>query len=173
MTDQDYDELFAEIKLPDDVKKRLDKVHTDPEGEVEALWVHRLITTYLFKADQIALQRPAGAGRNAATSSVFADIVAYRDKKRKEPFVVVEVKKKNSLKEKDSAQAESYSRNLGAEYHVVSDWITTHFFKTSRYLDSSTKVGTMTEGGCLLKQNDVWFLYWDCLLYTSPSPRDS
>jgi len=143
MTDQDYDELFFEIKLPDDVKKRLDKVHTDPEGEVEALWVHRLITTYLFKPDQIALQRPAGAGRNATSSSVFADIVAYRDKKRKEPFVVVEVKKKNSLKEKDSAQAESYSRNLGAEYHVISDWITTHFFKTSRYLDSSTKVGNI------------------------------
>ena len=143
MTDQAYEELFLEIQLTSDVKDRLDKIHGTPEGEVEALWVHRLITTYLFKPEQIALQRPAGAGRNATSSAVFADIVAYRDKKRKEPFVVIEVKKKNALKEKDAAQAESYSRNLGAEYHVVSDWITTHSFKTSRYLNSSTKVGNI------------------------------
>jgi type I restriction enzyme M protein len=143
MTTKDYDELFFEIKLPTDVKSRLDKVHTEPEGRVEALWVHRLIVTYLFHPEQIALQRPAGAGRNASASAVFADIVAYRDLKRKEPFVVVEVKKKNALQDKDKLQAESYARNLGAEYHVCSDWITSHFFKTAKYLDASTKVGNI------------------------------
>lgn len=120
MTPLEFDELFIDIKLPADVDERLRKVISKPEGEVEALWVHRLITTYLYRPDQIALQRPAGAGRNASKSSVTADIVVYRDKKRKEPFIVLEVKQKDSLKLADDAQAESYARNLGAEYHVVS-----------------------------------------------------
>jgi len=143
MLTSEYEELFLEITLPADIKKRLDKIHTEPEGEVEALWVHRLITHYLYHPDQIALQRPAGAGRNASSSVVTADIVVYRDKKRKEPFIVVEVKQKDSLKSADSLQAESYARNLGAEYHVASDWITTNYFKTSKYLASSSKVGNI------------------------------
>ncbi len=139
----DYEELFIDIVLPVDVKKRLDKVYGEPEGEVEALWVHRLITQYLYHPEQVALQRPAGAGRNAASSTVTADIVVYRDRKHKEPFIVVEVKQKGALKPQDALQAESYARNIGAEYHVASDWITTQHFKTSKYLASSSKIGNV------------------------------
>lgn len=143
MNTEDYQLLFEKITLPKDVKERLDKVHTQPEGEVEAIWVHRLITSYLYHPQQIALQVSAGAGRNAARSSVKADIVVYRDKKRKEPFVVVEVKRKGGYQEKDLKQAESYSRNLGSDYHVCSDEIVTRFFKTARYVDTSTEVGNI------------------------------
>jgi type I restriction enzyme M protein len=139
----EFEELFFGIDLPPDVNARLRKVASEPEGEVEALWVHRLITSYLYSPTQIALQRPAGAGRNATSTTVTADIVVYRDRKRREPFIVVEVKQKNSLRAADDAQAESYARNLGAEYHVASDWITTRFYKTSKYLASSNKIGNI------------------------------
>ena len=71
--------LFNDIRLPKDVWKRLQSVCNTPEGDVEALWVHRLISEYFYHPFQIALQVPAGAGRNAATSIVTADIVVYRD----------------------------------------------------------------------------------------------
>lgn len=143
MTAEEFESLFTDIKLPKDVAQRLEQVHGTPEGDVEARWVHKLITEYFYAPEQIALQRPAGAGRNAATSVVFADIVVYRDTKRREPFIIVEAKKRNTSAQKGIKQAESYARNLGAEYHVWSDWIETHFFKTSKYLDQSTVVGNV------------------------------
>jgi len=157
MTRQEYEALFRAIDLPKDVRERLERVHADPEGDVECLWVHRLIKHHLYAPNQIAVQVPAGAGRNAVSSSVFADIVVYRDHRRKQPFIVVEVKRKNGFAEKDLKQAESYARNLGAEYHVCSDWITTRYFKTAKYIDSSTEVGnipTWAEGSILEKYLD-------------------
>ena len=56
---------------------------------------------------------------------------------------MVEVKKPNENAYKGIKQAESYARNLGAEYHVWSDWITTHYFKTAKYIDQSTSVGNI------------------------------
>ena len=143
MKTTEFENLFAEIKLPKDVATRLEAVHGQPEGDVEARWVHKLITAYFYAPEQVALQRPSGAGRNAATSVVTADIVVYRDTKRREPFVVVEVKKPKDPSSKGIKQAESYARNLGAEYHVWSDWKETSFFKTAKYLDQSTAVGNI------------------------------
>lgn len=157
MTKREYDALFHALILPKDISERLQKFHAEPEGEVECLWVHRLITHHLYSPNQIALQVPAGAGRNASSSSVFADIVVYRDHKHKEPFIVVEVKRKRGHTVKDLKQAESYARNLGAEYHVCSDWLTTRYFKTSKYIDTSTEVGnipTWAEGAPLEKYLD-------------------
>lgn len=157
MTKDDFDALFDGISLPRDVRDRLTKVHNEPEGEVECLWVHRLITHHLYTPNQISLQVPAGAGRNAVSSSVFADIVVYRDHRHKEPFIVVEAKRKGGFAEKDLKQAESYARNLGAEYHVCSDWTTSRFFKTAKYIDTSTEVGnipTWAEGSALEKYLD-------------------
>src|SRR2546429_4182913 len=104
----EFEYLFSEIRLTTDVRLRLERVCGQPEGDVEARWVHKLITYYLYSPQQIALQIAAGAGRNAAKNTVFADIVAYRDKKRKEPFVVIEVKKPKSNNFQGIKQAESY-----------------------------------------------------------------
>ena len=143
MNISELNELFSDISLPKDIQTRLETVCATPEGDVEARWVHKLITDYFYSPNQIALQRPAGAGRNASTSVVFADIVVYRDLKRREPFMVVEVKKPKASALQGIKQAESYARNLGAEYHVWSDWLESKFFKTAKYLDQSTPVGNI------------------------------
>lgn len=139
----EFEDLFKDIKLTKDVRARLEKIYTQPEGDVEARWVHKLISHYMYAPQQIALQIPAGAGRNAASSAVVADIVVYRDHNKKEPFIVIEVKKPKTPALKGIKQAESYARNLGAEYHVWSDWIQSSFFKTARYVDQSTQVGNI------------------------------
>ena len=143
MCKKELESLFANIKLPKDIQQRLERVCQTPEGDVEARWVHKLLTYYLYSVEQLALQVPAGAGRNAASSAVFADIVVYRDRQKREPFIVVEVKKKGTNEAKGIKQAESYARNLGAEYHVWSDWLNSKFFKTARYIDQSTAVGNI------------------------------
>lgn len=143
MTEAELEELFDGISLPAHLKKRLTKACVEPEGEVEAKWVHRLIAEYLYHPNQLDLQVPAGAGRNATKGNVVADIVVYRDKKRTQPFIVLEVKREGGYSPKDAKQAESYARNLGADYHTCSDWITTYHYKTARYIDQSTQVGNI------------------------------
>jgi hypothetical protein len=126
---QEFASLFTGISLPVNLRHRLESNLSKPEGDVEARWVHRLIDHYTFLPDQIACGVAAGGGRNAATSAVFADIVVYRDKQKKEPFIVIEVKKPHTNAAKGLKQAESYARNLGAEYHVWSDWHSSTFLK--------------------------------------------
>ena len=123
------------------VRERLAKEFMTPEGEVRAKWVLKLIDEYGFSPDQIDVNVPAGAGRNAEKSTVTADIVAYRDHARKEPFITVETKRPDELS--GVKQAESYSRNLGAEYHVWSNGISTRFFRTAKYVDQSEAVGNV------------------------------
>jgi len=135
MTPDELAELFRDVKLPSDVRKCLEKVCDTPEGDVEARWVHRLVGHYLYDPRQIALRVPAGGGRAAGKSTVVADVVVYRDKKRKEPFIVVEAKQRNAFSTDGVKQAESYSRSLGADFHICSDWITTKYYKTARYID--------------------------------------
>lgn len=143
MTSDELSALFKGIQLTAKVRKRLERLCETPEGHVEALWVHRLITDYFFSPKQIDCNVPAGAGRAAARSSVFADIVIYRDKSFSEPFIVIEVKKENTPSFEGLKQAESYARNLGADYHVWSDWLETRYFKTAKYVDQSTSVGNI------------------------------
>ncbi|HET8669699.1 MAG TPA: N-6 DNA methylase, partial [Candidatus Saccharimonadales bacterium] len=142
-SEEDYKDLFAGLKLTPELTKRLDRIYATPEGEVEVRWVHRLITHYMYDPRQISCGVPAGAGRNAYRSTVYADIVVYRDKERREPFIVVEVKKPSESPHEGLAQVESYARNLGAEYHVWSDWLDTRFFKTAKYIDHSTPIGNI------------------------------
>ena len=149
----EFEQLFENVKLTRDMRTRLSKICGRPEGEVEVRWIHKLITHYSYASEQIALQVPAGAGRNAAKSVVYADIVVYRDKHKREPFVVIETKKPGSSDYQGVKQAESYARNLGTEYHVWSDWNRSLFFKTARFIDQSTPVGnipTWVEGKVLL-----------------------
>ena len=128
-------------QLADRIGRRLRREWSQPEGKVRARWVARLIAEYGYSQEQIALEVPAGAGRNAETSTVHADIVAYRDRRRREPFVVVETKAPNERG--GVLQAESYARNLGADYHVWSDGVTHRFFRTAKYRNQSNAVGNI------------------------------
>lgn len=114
-----------------------------PEAKVRISWVVKFVRQYGFDSKQIDIEVPAGrVGRAAesANDTVFADIVIYRDATRKEPFVVMETKapgKKGGL-----GQAESYARNLGAEYHIWHDGEKpTLFFRTERFGRKSQSVG--------------------------------
>ena len=117
------------------------KEFDEPEGRIRSEWVARLVTEYGFTFEQIHLNVAAGAGRNAEHGSVFADIVAYRDNRRKEPFLVIETKRP---KEKSGIkQVESYARNLGADYHLWTNGSITRFFRTARYIGQSSEIGNI------------------------------
>jgi len=142
-TDDSFDSFWPqEIALRQRVRDILAAEFGKPEGRVRATWVLRLIQEYGFEQDQIDINVAAGAGREAERSTIFADIVAYRDIERREPFIVVETKRPS-----ESAgvkQAESYSRNLGADYHVWSNGLgQTRYFRTARYVDMSSESGNI------------------------------
>ena len=129
------------LKLSERLAKRLKAEWTQPEGNMRARWVAKLINEYGYDQEQLALNVAAGAGRDAERSSVFADIVAYRDRHRREPFLVVETKAPTETK--GIRQAESYARNLGADYHAWSNDSTSRFFRTAKYQDQSSEVGNI------------------------------
>ena len=138
----DISALFPEgFQLSDRLGRRLRAEWSEPEGRVRAAWVARLVKEYGYAQEQIALNVPAGAGRNAENSTVFADIVAYRDLRRREPFLVVETKAPGERR--GILQAESYARNLGADYHAWTDGQTVRFFRTARYQNQSTETGNV------------------------------
>ena len=139
----DLSALFpADFALTERLAKRLNIEWDKPEGKVRAHWVAKLLTEYGYTQEQIALNVPAGAGRNAETSTVFADIVAYRDRRRKEPFLVVETKTPTE-EHKGILQAESYARNIGADYHAWSNGIINKLYRTAKYKDQSAEVGNI------------------------------
>jgi len=133
--------LSAKGPLPQRLRSILAKEVNEPEGAVRCEWAHRLVHEYGFSPTQLAVNVAAGAGRDAERSTVFADLVAYRDARRKEPFLVVETKRPDERK--GLAQAESYARNLGADYHIWTNGKATRFFRTARYVDQSTPVGNV------------------------------
>ena len=136
-----FDSLFPGNALPTRLHRILSKEFDQPEGRVRCEWVSRLIKEYGFTPEQIGINVAAGAGRNAERGAVFADIVTYRDKPRKEPFAVVETKRPEEMA--GIKQAESYARNLGAEYHVWSNGSSTRFFRTARYVGLSGEIGNL------------------------------
>lgn len=157
----DFDSLFPEdLKLTKRLAERLRSEYHKPEGRVRALWVAKLIQEYGFDQEQIAIDVPAGADREAERSTVQADIVAYRDKKRQEPFLVVETKRPKETT--GLKQAESYARNLGADYHIWANGPVPRCFRTAKYTNQSTEVGnvphwmgTQPVGERLSKKHDL------------------
>jgi hypothetical protein len=139
--EESFDSLFFGVKLPERMARILRAEFDKPEGRNRAVWVAHLMSQYGFDPEQLDINVAAGAGREAERSTVFADIVAYRDKKRNEPFLVVETK---APKETAGVkQAESYARNLGAEYHAWSNGPVSKFFRTAKYINQSTPVGNI------------------------------
>lgn len=142
MTNATFEDQFPAVNTPPPrLSKILKKEFCEPEGRIRCEWVSRLVSEYGFSFDQVAINVAAGAGRDAERSSVFADIVAYRDKRRREPFLVVETKRpeeKAGIK-----QVESYARNLGADYHIWTNGAATRFFRTARYIGQSTQIGNV------------------------------
>ena len=123
------------------LREKLTCEFNKPEGRVRREWVLRLIREYGFTSEQLDVEVAAGVGRSAESSAVFADIVAYRDEHRRQPFIVIETKRpgeKSGVK-----QAESYARNLGAEYHVWTDGPLTKYFRTAKYIDQSAEEGNI------------------------------
>ncbi len=106
-------------------------------------WIVRLIREYGYTSRQIDIEVPAGRIGRAADSgsdTVFADIVIYRDQAHKEPFFVMETKAPHD--KKGIGQAESYARNLGAEYHAWHNGRNAaQFFRTARFNQGSQSVG--------------------------------
>jgi type I restriction enzyme M protein len=114
-----------------------------PEAKVRIAWIVKFIRQYRYDSEQIDIEVAAGrVGRAAESGSdtVFADIVIYRDPVRTEPFVVMETKAPGQ--KGGVAQAESYARNLGAEYHAWHDGRSPAlFFRTERFGQKSQPVG--------------------------------
>nr|VFJ43587.1 MAG: type I restriction enzyme M protein [Candidatus Kentron sp. FM]VFJ44396.1 MAG: type I restriction enzyme M protein [Candidatus Kentron sp. FM]VFK06270.1 MAG: type I restriction enzyme M protein [Candidatus Kentron sp. FM] len=139
---QDFAKFWPEgIPLRKSLAEFLNGEFQRPEGRVRCEWIRRLVLEYGYPTDQIDIEVPAGAGREAERSIVTADIVAYRDTKRKEPFIVVETKRPEE--KKGILQAESYARNLGAEFHVWSNLATTKYYRTAKFRDQSTELGNI------------------------------
>jgi hypothetical protein len=122
----------SDIPLRERLSDRLPTECAAPEGYVRAQWVLRIIREYNYDPEQRDIEVPAGAGRAAERSEVFADIVVYRDKARKEPCLVVETKRPGELA--GVKQAESYARHLGAEFHVWSNGNLTKDLNVARKL---------------------------------------
>lgn len=140
------DELARELKqmgFSDKIINIVINEREKPEGKVRLLWLRKLVKEYRFPASHIDIEVPAGVGRDAGKRNVpvRADITIYRDENKKEPFAVVETKKRKEKEGKE--QAESYARNLGAEYHVWSNGTYDRFFKTSRYPHKSEPIARL------------------------------
>lgn len=114
-----------------------------PEGKVRLQWLRKLVKEYRFPASHIDIEVPAGVGRDAGKRNipVRADIVVYRDENKTKPLAIIETK---APKEKEGvAQAESYARNLGAEYHLWSNGLYERAFKTSTYPNQSDPIARL------------------------------
>lgn len=137
-----FDDLFPpERGLPPRLGKVLRNEFDKPEGRIRCEWVSRLEEEYGFTFDQIHINVAAGAGREAERGTVSADIVTYRDRRRREPFLVVETKRPEE--KKGIKQVESYARNLGADYHVWTNGSTARFFRTAKYVGQSSEIGNV------------------------------
>ena len=159
----DSDDLFPnEIRNPIEFTQALDgvalnaKLHEKlfkhstrrdgslkPEAKVRITWIIKLIREYGYESRQIDIEVPAGRiGRAAESGSdtVFADIVVYRDFTPKECLFVIETKAPRERK--GIGQAESYARNLGAEYHAWHNGKNpARFFRTERFGTESQQIG--------------------------------
>lgn len=135
--------FLRSLDFPHDMVDVLVGEKNTPEGKIRIKWTSKLVVEYGFPASNIAINVPAGVGRDAGKrdTPVRADIVAYRDSAKTQPFLVVETKAPG--KKEGLAQAESYSRNLGAEYHLWSDGKYSFAFKSSRYPNQSEPIADL------------------------------
>jgi type I restriction enzyme M protein len=140
------DKLRKELKtlgLPEKIISVLLGEKDKPEGKIRLKWVIKLIKEYCYPSSNIDINVSAGVGRDAGKRNipVRADIVVYRDSAKTKPFTVIETK---APKEKEGIeQAESYARNLGAEYHLWSDGSYEKVYKTARYAQQSEPVARL------------------------------
>lgn len=138
--------LCAELKslgLSERIINVLIKEREKPEGKVRLLWVKKLVKEYGHPGSHIDINVAAGVGRDAGKRNipVRADIVVYRNSTKTMPLIVVETKQPK--KKEGLEQAESYARNLGAEYHLWSDGSWEYPFKTSRYPNQSDPIARL------------------------------
>jgi type I restriction enzyme M protein len=124
-------------ELLNKILRRID----EPEEKVRYYWVLKLVNEYGYDSKKIDINIPAGGGRNK--SSIFADIVVFRDFERSEAFIVGEVKKAGDRNGVDGEQSASYARNLGAEYHLWSNKTLTKYWRTVKFPNKSEPIGNI------------------------------
>lgn len=132
-----YNPSSIRPELLQHILKKID----EPEEKVRYWWIQKLINEYGYNSNQIDINMPAGVGRKRST--VFADIVVFRDSERTEPFIVGEVKKEGENDGKDGEQGASYARNIGAEYHFWSNKTMNKYWRTSLFPNKSQPVGNI------------------------------
>ncbi|MCK4478282.1 N-6 DNA methylase [Candidatus Bathyarchaeota archaeon] len=141
--DEDLAKELKRLGYADRIIKIVVSEKDKPEGKVRLQWMRKLVKEYCFPASHIDIEVPAGVGRDAGKRNVpvRADIVVYRDENKAKPLAVIETK---APKEKEGvAQAESYARNLGAEYHLWSNGLYERAFKTSTYPNQSDPIARL------------------------------
>lgn len=138
--DEDLASELSKLGLSEHVVNVLIGEKDTPEGKIRLLWVKKLVKEYNYPANQLDVNVSAGVGRDAGKHDipVRADIVVYRDAPKTQSFIIVETKAKG--KKEGLAQAESYSRNLGGEYHIWSDGQYLYPFRSSRYPNLSEPI---------------------------------
>jgi len=134
---------LSNFSLPEKIINVLMNERNKPEGKVRIDWIKKIIKHYGYPGSQIDINVAAGVGRDAGkrNTPVRADIVVYRDTLKTKPIIVIETKSPNQ--KEGIEQAESYSRNLGAEYHLWSDGLTELTYKTARYANQSEPIGRL------------------------------
>jgi hypothetical protein len=144
----DRETTLEGIPIRADLLRRLSARLDEPEQRVRLLWVALLVFRYGYDSRQIEIEVPVPVGTQAGRrgQGPRADIVVYRDKRRTEPFIVVETKRAGAPS--GQAQAESYSRILGAEFYVVTDgcW-DEDFFSSARHPGKSQRINDIPHSG--------------------------
>lgn len=105
---------------------------SDPEEIVRAGAYVSLILDYGYPADQLDIEYPVPH----RVPSLTADIVVFKDKARKTPYIVVECKREEASKgELDQAveQGFGYANSLKAEFMWMTSGIRNDYFKVAGF----------------------------------------
>jgi len=105
---------------------------SDPEELVRAIAYVSLILDYGYSVDQIAVEFTVPH----RVPNIHADIVVFRDKAKKTPFIVVECKREEASQgELDQAveQGFGYANSLKADFMWMTSNIRNDYFKLTGY----------------------------------------
>ncbi len=99
--------------------KRNKDILLTKEELVRQLWLHRLVTYYGYPLERVDIEYPITFGRD---TSKRADIVVFDADRPTVPYIIIEVKQRNSKTGKE--QLRSYTHATGAPLALWSDGVT-------------------------------------------------
>jgi type I restriction enzyme M protein len=106
------------------IRKKLYSVSGKPEEIVRQWWIYRLVETYQYEFEQIAVEVPVLVGSTEAKKK--ADVVVYKDKSKKLPRIFIEVKKPNRKDGVDQLQV--YMNATGCRLGLWSNGAPPHVY---------------------------------------------